>query len=114
MWDTVVVSPKLANSGNTFKRRFNPTAIQSIVSNYKHQLSFKFVAKDPSDLVEIRDWFIIAELDSRDFPVYIMPMGTDRSTLSATARDLIPHIIDEGWYLSPRLHIELFGKTRGV
>jgi 7-carboxy-7-deazaguanine synthase len=46
--------------------------------------------------------------------IYIQPMGEDTDTLVKTATKYFNVIMQKGWNISPRLHIFLFGKKRGV
>lgn len=46
--------------------------------------------------------------------VFIMPQGLRQEDLLERARWLAPRVIEEGFRLTPRLHIELWGAKRGV
>lgn len=108
--DLVVVSLKLASSGVASRRSQRPGMLRAI--SKLENVVFKFVVTDPSvDIVEIesivRTWSIPA---SR---IWVMPEGTNDDTLRPALRLLAKHAIDRGWSLSPRLHITLWGDTRG-
>ena len=46
--------------------------------------------------------------------VFLMPEGTDSATLRAREAWLVPLCLEHGFRLSDRLHIHLFGDTRGT
>jgi 7-carboxy-7-deazaguanine synthase len=46
--------------------------------------------------------------------VYLMPQARDREPLREKNAWLEPLAASHGWRVSPRLHIELFGNTRGT
>ena len=91
--------------------RLDRGPLRSLLSCYVYQL--KFVVKEPADFREIES--LLAELGHVDAArVLIMPEGTDSETLHARARALVPECIRRGWRLTPRMHVDLFGNTRGT
>ena len=46
--------------------------------------------------------------------IFLMPEGTDSETISARERMLTSLCMEHGFRLSDRLHIHLFGDTRGT
>ena len=46
--------------------------------------------------------------------VFLMPEGTDSATLRARLEWLAPVAAEHGFKVSDRLHIHLFGDTRGT
>ena len=119
------ISPKLANSTPTNdprdpdgvwakrheERRLNFDSINELIRSTRDR-QLKFVVKQPSDLIEIDQ--VLAHIDGycpRD--IMLMPEG-----VSEPERGSIQWILDEclhrGWTYCPRLHIALFGDTRGA
>jgi len=120
--DLASLSPKLSNSSPPPGRdpawskkheetRLRPDVIADWIKNYDFQL--KFVVSSERDLAEIK------HLLSRLPPVplhqiLLMPEGIDAQTLSSRSPWLIEICQREGFRFCPRLHIELFGHTRGT
>ena len=104
------VSPKLKHSGN------DPVIalISERLSAWSREPKayFKFVISAPEDLAEVlelRDAYAIpAER------IYLMPEGIDSETLRTRERWLAPLALEHGFRLSDRLHIHLYGDTRGT
>lgn len=92
--------------------RLDRGPLKSLASYYAlHQL--KFVVQSPADLIEIER--LLEEIGHGDSErVLIMPEGADVSTLHARARVLVPECIRRGWRITPRMHVDLFGNTRGT
>jgi 7-carboxy-7-deazaguanine synthase len=108
--DLFMVSPKLAHSGNApaLALRITPLAAFAALES----AVFKFVARTPADLDEVA---AIAERHA--IPperIMIMPEGTDSETLIARGAMLADAVLGRGYGLSDRLHIHLFGDTRGT
>lgn len=122
--DLMSISPKLANSvpqglGEEWVRRHEATRLdlaplQALVRHYDHQLKF-VVSKDrlEEDPEEIR--CLLQKLEPRKpGPVLLMPESTNEEDHREGLKALGPVCLCNGWRLSPRLHIELFGNTRGT
>lgn len=105
--DQFNVSPKLANSGVAEERRLRPDALAGFRAGGR--AVFKFVVAGPEDLDEVDR--VVA--DHRLDPVFVMPEGTDASVIMARMRRLAEPSLVRGYSLSPRLHILLWGNTRG-
>jgi 7-carboxy-7-deazaguanine synthase len=101
------VSPKLTNSGVPYDKRVRRDALAAFRATGR--AAFKFVVSDPADLVEVAE---LAGAHSLE-PVWIMPEGTDPSTLLERARQLADPVLARGWNLTPRLHVLLWGDQRG-
>jgi 7-carboxy-7-deazaguanine synthase len=101
------VSPKLANSGNPRERRYKPDVLRAFEATGR--AAFKFVACEPSDLDEVDAMVGVCGLTN----IWIMPEGTDASTLQRRAAVLADDVVKRGWNLSSRLHILLWGDARG-
>ena len=120
--DLASISPKLTNStpwlrdGGRWaesheKNRINVDAIKRFIALGDHQL--KFVVHRPDDLAEIDD--LIAELDTVDpSNVLLMPEGVTKEELDARAGWIVDLCKERGFRFCPRLHIALFGHTRGT
>lgn len=106
--DLFNVSPKLHHSGNAFKKRYHPRAIDELRETKK--AVWKFVAQQESDLEEVEEIVNKHQLA----PVYIMPEGRDAHTVSERLRELTPAVLARGWNITTRLHIEIWGDKRGI
>jgi len=108
--DQYNVSPKLAHSGNPAELALIPERLAAFAADPR--AFFKFVVADPGDLEEV------AALQQRyGIPserLFIMPEGTDSATLRSREAWLGKACIERGWRLSDRLHIHLYGDTRGT
>jgi 7-carboxy-7-deazaguanine synthase len=119
------ISPKLANStpiddprdpSGTWgkrheERRLNFGAINELIaSSLDRQL--KFVVSDPNDLSEIES--VLSRISGYlPSDVMLMPEG-----VQVPDPDSIRWVVDEclarGWSYCPRVHVQLFGDTRGT
>jgi len=120
--DLASISPKLSNSTPPPERdpawakkheatRLNPEAIAEWIRNYEFQL--KFVVSNEKDLAEIK--ILLSRLPPVPFhQILLMPEGIDSKTLTARSPWLVEICKREGFRFCPRLHIELFGHTRGT
>jgi 7-carboxy-7-deazaguanine synthase len=116
------VSPKLANSdpgphrppavrAEHAERRLDVTNLRRLLESYACQL--KFVVAEPGDLREIDE--LLAELPPvAPDAVLLMPLGTSAAEVSARGRWLAELCKERGYRYTPRLHIDLFGDTRGT
>ena len=67
---------------------------------------------EPGDVDEVLD---IAERHAiAPRRIYLMAEGTENETLAARERWLAPICIDDTFNFSKRLHIQLFGDSRGT
>lgn len=104
------VSPKLAHSGNPADLALPADRLQAWAADPR--AAFKFVVAQPADVAEataLADRHGIAR--NR---VWLMAEGTDQATLELREAWLAPLCLDGGMALSKRLHIQLFGDTRGT
>ncbi len=115
--DLMSISPKLANStplgqwsAQHDRLRYRPEVLRSLMSRYPYQM--KFVVADPQDVEEIRA--IVAQTGAARERVVLMPEGTSAEVLAERGRWLAEIAKREGWRLSPRLHVELWGNRRGI
>ena len=120
--DLMSISPKLANSTplpeSGWRERHERTRadlapLRRLVERYDFQLKFVVQPENPGELDEIDG--ILAQLPAIDPDrIFLMAEGIDRVTLQARQRALVPLCMERGWRLAPRLHIDLFGDTRGT
>lgn len=108
--DQFNVSPKLAHSGNPAELALIPERLDAYATDPRAW--FKFVIAGPADLDEV-----LALRDRYRFKpdhVFLMPEGTDSATLREREQWLAPLCVEHGFRMSDRLHIHLFGDTRGT
>lgn len=121
--DLASLSPKLSNAtpdeaaapgwrDRHEETRSQPETIAQWLSHYEYQL--KFVVARAEDLREIEE--LLARLPGR-IPrgrVMLMPEGTDLATIRGRDETLIEICKREGYRYCNRLHIDLFGNTKGT
>ena len=117
------LSPKLANSTpwererGRFARiheenRLNFGTMQQLIDGAP-EVQLKFVVEDEANLVEIDE--VLSGLRGwRPEDVLLMPEGTDIATLDARAGWLAEACKRTGFRFCPRLHVYLYGDTRGT
>jgi 7-carboxy-7-deazaguanine synthase len=122
--DLASISPKLSNSTPSAERagaswvkrherdRLQFEVLSEWVSSYPFQL--KFVIHDREDLREIEG--VLARIRGVIPPssVLLMPEGTDPVKLKERSEWLVRLCMERGFRYCPRLHIELFGNSRGT
>ena len=104
------VSPKLAHSGNPASLALIPARLAAFAAD--RRAFFKFVIAQPTDLAEV-----LALQAAHAIPperLFVMPKGTDSATLRERSRWLAVMAMDHGLRFSDRLHIHLYGDTRGT
>jgi len=119
--DLASVSPKLANSTPWARdaewaarheaERINLDVIRRFMTMPDYQL--KFVVDAPEDLAEI-DALLATLGDIVTSNILLMPQGVTREALDAKALWLAELCKQRGFRFCPRLHIDLFGNTRGT
>ena len=108
--DQYNVSPKLAHSGNPVLLALLPERLAQWAA--EPRAFFKFVVARPIDAAEV-----LALADQFAIPrerIFLMAEGTDAATLAARESWLAQLCLDHNLTLSKRLHIELYGDTRGT
>lgn len=116
------ISPKLAGSapqslGEAWRERherlrLQPDVLRAWLESYDFQL--KFVVTGASDLPEIEA--LVASI-GRPVPAWkiqLMPQGTDVATLRSREPELVELCKTRGYRYCSRLHIALFGNTKGT
>lgn len=101
-------SPKLANSGNAYSRRYKPAVLAYINSLPRSQ--FKFVVVNDQDLAEIEH--IVHECQLAPEKILIMPEGQTPEAVRAHAA-LISKAVDQyGWKIIMRHQLDWYGPKR--
>jgi len=123
--DLMSISPKLSNStpagewaGRHEATRRDREPLRRLIEAYSYQLKF-VVSPDLETGAYDRDLSEIGDLLKQLGTVppsrgLLMAEGTDSAVLHSRQRDLVPICMREGFKLSPRMHIDLFGNTRGT
>ena len=108
--DQYNVSPKLAHSGNAASLALIPERLTAFAADPRAY--FKFVVATPGDVAEV---LTLAQTYAipRD-RLFVMAEGTDSATLRTRSIWLADICAREGLRLSDRLHIHLYGDTRGT
>ena len=108
--DQFNVSPKLAHSGNPADLALVPERLDAYATDPR--AFFKFVIAEPSDVDEVLA--LHERYRFRPGHVFLMPEGTDSETLRTREKWLADLCLKHGFRMSDRLHIHLFGDTRGT
>ena len=108
--DQFNVSPKLAHSGNPAPLALVAERMAAWAADPRAW--FKFVIAGPADVEEVLA--LHARHRFRPGHVFLMPEGTDSATIRTREKWLAPLCVEHGFRLSDRLHIHLFGDTRGT
>ena len=104
------VSPKLAHSGNPAELALVPERLAAWSADPRAQ--FKFVIAAPEDVAEV-----LALQAAHAIPaarIWLMPEGRDSQTLRSRLRWLAEICSKNEFNLTDRLHIHLYGDTRGT
>ena len=93
------------------KLRLQPEVIRAWIERYPFQL--KFVVQQESDVREMEE--LVGQLGSIPrHKVQLMPEGKEMGTLRERRDALVEFCKERGYRYCDRLHIELFGNTRGT
>ena len=104
------VSPKLAHSGNPASLALPPERLADWAA--EPRALFKFVVAGPDDVAEV-----LGIQQAHTIPparIWLMAEGRDCATLQSRARWLGAICCEHGFNFSDRLHIHLWGDTRGT
>lgn len=104
------VSPKLAHSGNDPANALISERLLAWAQEPKAW--FKFVIAAPEQVQEVLA--LAARYEIAPGRIYLMPEGTDSATLRTRKAWLAPLALQHGLRLSDRMHIHLYGDTRGT
>ena len=108
--DQFNVSVKLSNSGNEERKRLKQPALEAFAK--MENADFKFVVMDDKDLPEILDI-----IDGHNIPherVFLMPEGRTEEEVKTHQETLVELAKKEGFNVTTRLHILIWGKKRNV
>jgi len=108
--DQYNVSPKLSHSGNPADLALLPERLDAWASEPRAFL--KFVIAAPADVDEVLA--LHARYRFRPERVFLMAEGTDSETLRARQAWLSDLCLKHGFRMSDRMHIHLYGDTRGT
>jgi 7-carboxy-7-deazaguanine synthase len=120
--DLMSISPKLANSTPPVESgwrerheasRLVHSVLARLLTAFPYQLKLVIGDDPPADISEIES--LLAGLPLVEpSRVLLMPEGTSVDSLRSRTPTLQRLAAERGWGVSPRLHIELFGNTRGT
>lgn len=115
--DLMSISPKLSNSApeGAFRSRherlrLNPDVLRRLTSEYDYQL--KFVIARREDLEEVQS--VIQSIGASPAKTILMPEGTSTEALDERGPWIAELCKEHGYRFSPRLHVHLYGNTRGT
>lgn len=108
--DQYNVSPKLAHSGNPAELALIPERLDAWAADQR--AFFKFVIAAPDDVAEVLA--LQRRYRFRPGQVFLMAEGTDSAAQRERQAWLAPLCIEHGFRMSDRLHIHLYGDTRGT
>ena len=104
------VSPKLGHSGNPAELAQIPERLAAWAADPRAW--FKFVVASAADVDEVEA--LIAAHALPRARVMLMPEGTTSAGIRTTSAWLAPLALDRGLGFTDRLHIHLYGDTRGT
>ena len=108
--DQYNVSPKLAHSGNPADLALKPDMLDRWATDPR--AAFKFVIAEPTDLEQVHQLARTHAIPPGR--IWLMPEGTDSATLRTREKWLALLCWQHGYRMTDRLHIHLFGDTRGT
>ncbi|PKP64427.1 MAG: pyrroloquinoline quinone biosynthesis protein PqqE [Alphaproteobacteria bacterium HGW-Alphaproteobacteria-9] len=108
--DQYNVSPKLAHSGNPPDLALIPERLDAWAADPR--AFFKFVIAAPEDVAEVLE--LQRRYRFKPGHVFLMAEGTDNVTQRERQAWLAPLCLEHGLRMSDRLHIHLYGDTRGT
>ena len=123
-YDLASLSPKLSSSTprtgeieqNWIEKheqtRLRPEVLKAWLEAGNYQL--KFVYTQPSDLIEIDTLIESIGIPVPASKVLLMPEGTDEAHIAARQMELVSLCTKRGNRYCDRLHIRLFGNTKGT
>lgn len=114
---TFAVSPKLSTSGEKEEDAIKPNVISQLVDLQYitgSSVFLKFVVSKDTDIDEIRSAVLKYKNVGFKGKVYLMPVGGVQSLYNFNAKDVAKMALDNGWYYSPRLQVDLFKNEWGT
>jgi 7-carboxy-7-deazaguanine synthase len=122
--DLASISPKLANStplaggaeeawiARHERTRRQPEILRAWMDSFPFQL--KFVVSEPSDITGIEVLISATGAAIAPCKILLMPEGTSAEALDARSSNLLAICREKGYRFCDRLHIRLFGNSRGT
>jgi 7-carboxy-7-deazaguanine synthase len=108
--DQYNVSPKLAHSGNPAELALIAERLDAYAADPR--AFFKFVIAAPGDVAEVLE--LQRRYRFRPGQVFLMAEGTDSAAQRSRQEWLSGLCMEHGFRMSDRLHIHLYGDTRGT
>jgi hypothetical protein len=108
------VSPKLAHAGDPEDKRVVPEVIGAFRLLLRYSPSrayFKFVCATADDVAEVQCWAKIMSVPEQH--VWIMPEGVTSQALCDHLAVITDPAVAAGFNVTTRLHIHVWGDTRG-
>lgn len=121
--DLASLSPKLAHSTPSEEQagpwatrheatRWQPDVIRAWINHCDYQL--KFVVRHDQDVIELMELLDSSNIQVPAHKILLMPEGIDASILKQSALTVSELCKRYGFRYTPRLHIDLYGNTRGT
>lgn len=122
--DLASISPKLSGSVPSLEQadaawiarheatRLRPEVLRQWLTCYPFQL--KFVLCEPGDFSELEALLGAIALPIPAHKVLLMPEGTDSATLRTRSMAVVEICKERGYRFCDRLHVHLYGHTRGT
>jgi organic radical activating enzyme len=104
------LSPKLAHSLNSEPDRLKPEVLAGYAADPRAW--FKFVVAEPGDVAEVDA--LAATIGIAPGRILLMPEGVTSGAVRERIAWLAPLCLARGYRISDRLHIHLYGDTRGT
>ena len=108
-----VLAIKLENSNEPYAKRIKPKVVSHLAKGAKESF-FKFTLDEATIKKDAHRQIEEIRSLAKELEVFCMPLGDDSATLQANTAALIPFCKQHGYRFSDRLHIRLWGQTRGV
>ena len=103
------VSPKLAHAGMDVSKTLKPAALKWYAK--QPNVTWKFVCQQASDVTEVHRFQALSGARTDD--IYIMPEGVTADQVDASLDRVVDAALANGYSLTPRLHVQLWGTERG-
>lgn len=103
------VSPKLSNSGIRQQMRLKPDVLATLRDTQRAWL--KFVVAEPEQVTEVIE--VVAAVQWPRHRVILMPQALDAAELTTRSAWVAQVAIERGFRFSTRLHLLLWGNSRG-
>jgi 7-carboxy-7-deazaguanine synthase len=123
-YDLASLSPKLSNStpltgeiGSAWINRHEETRLQKNVLRewlLRGAFQLKFVVSHERDLEEIQDLIEGTKVRVAPHRVFLMPEGTQSASLRSSSLNVAEWCKETGYRFCDRLHVHLYGNTRGT